>query len=160
MLYVVNSERHKGKTELAIDIWLADPENTFFIVDKLETLKSLKDRIGDRMPSEFENHIKPYNKHLFIGTFLENKKIVWDEPFWKKDWQKFLKDLVVSHLGISAEIILIGSFKHEIKDRAALAKFKPNYTTIKEFRANSFWYSEVMKKFEEFYNEQSENEEL
>ena len=60
-----------------------------------------------------------------ISVFLENKKIVWDEPFWKKDWQKFLKELVVSHLGVSAEIILIGSFKHEIKNRAALAKFKP-----------------------------------
>lgn len=153
MLYAVIDDRETGKTQLAIDIWLADPMNTTLIVDGMHRRADAIKRMGDKFPEQFINGIKPYNKNLFVGSGSVAKKIVWDEPFMKKEWKAFLKSLQVASVS-GVEVIIIGTFRNEIRDRMALAKLKPHYTTVKEFRQNHFWESEVMKGFEQFYDEQ------
>lgn len=162
MIYAIIDERQSGKTQLAIDLWLADPENTILYVPKYEIKNILIKRMEDKFDPKNIANITQFHKNAGLGR-SGIKKVIIDELFWRKDWKKDFGTFLTALLPMGVEeVYLIGSYKDKVKDSAALSKYKPLYSTVKEFRQNHFWNSEVLKNFEQFYDEQEEqqNEEL
>lgn len=147
-MYAIIDERQTGKTQLAIDLFLRDPENTIFIVGNLNQRSTIIKRLGKVSDPNIIKNIKPFHKSLILG--IKFKNLIIDELFYKKDWKNLLLETNFNF----EDIYIVSTFRDKIKDSAALKKHKNiTITNIKSFRENHFYRTNSLKNFEKFYDE-------
>lgn len=82
--------RQSGKTNKAIYEYLKDPENTIFVVNKMEKYKNICNKCGK---SKLKNFISCYNFFDKIRD-VKPKNIILDEYMFFKDKEEIYKEII------------------------------------------------------------------
>lgn len=151
MIYAIIDERQKGKTTLALDLFLKDPENSILIVDNINQRIDVLKKIESKLKPEYVRNIKPYHKEIIKG--LKFKVLIIDELFFKRDFKTFIDYAKI----VFEDIYITSTYKEKIKNEAFLKLNSAKITNVKNFRENNFYKSNTLQNFEKFYNETNEH---